>query len=758
MRGKVTLITALTGVVSLLMSGPVSQAFSGAGAGTQEDPYIITNVNQLQEMNDNLGAWYELGNDIDASPTKNWNEDPQNPGIYFGFVPIYSFRGYFDGKEHTITGLYITSRNFSNFIGLFGAAGLGSVIKNVGLVNVNVNAPNGNYVGGLAGSNNGTITKSYSTGSVPGRYAFGGLLVGYNTRNATITNCYSTGSATGDFYVGGLVGFNDGTIINCYSRGSVTGIWYVGGLVGWNPYGTITNCYSTGVVSGDDFAGGLVGQSLGRVVDSFWDIQTSGQTSSAGGTGKTTAQMKTLSTFTNAGWDFVNTWWVPPGDYPSLIGVGEAPPGETPKFLTLPFNDPDVMVGWIFDATSQPYHYGIDFIEGSSIGDSDTWQSFDIVASADGEAFWNQEKNWGMYVFIRHYETDAKGISYYTLYSHLSSVNPKIPKESDGTYIIKRGEFVGKAGDTGSPDLVHLHFEVHKGDARSIDNLPNRLDPYDLNQDRDSHYGEKAGSIRPGGNYLWTTDPPIIADTIVAKLHSPAELRVYDSQGRITGLQDGQEKNEIPYSTYFENTVTIFVPADAYSYKVGGTQQGTYGLHITLVEGGGATTFAAIDIPTSAGAVHDYLIDWDALSAGDKGVVLKVDAEGDGTFEQTIPAGGVLENPQISVNNLVNISCGRVGYDRRTGQFSVDVTVKNTSVTVIASPVWFVIETISSPAVTLAGSDGTTVDGKPYMDLSGLLGNGQLDAGETISKRIYFNNPNRVQFTFKPSVRGIILP
>jgi hypothetical protein len=72
--------------------------------------------------------------------------------------------------------------------------------------------------------------------------------------------------------------------------------------------------------------------------------------------------------------------------------------------------------------------------------------------------------------------------------------------------------------------------------------------------------------------------------------------------------------------------------------------------------------------------------------------------------------------------------------------------------------VWFVIETISSPAVTLAGSDGTTVDGKPYMDLSGLLGNGQLDAGETISKRIYFNNPNRVQFTFKPSVRGIILP
>ena len=111
-----------------------------------------------------------------------------------------------------------------------------------------------------------------------------------------------------------------------------------------------------------------------------------------------------------------------------------------------------------------------------------------------------------------------------------------------------------------------------------------------------------------------------------------------------------------------------------------------------------------------------------------------------------------------SVDDLVGISCGRVAYDRRTGQFSVDVKVTNNSQTVIGSPVWLVIETISNPAVTLAGSDGTTIDGNPYVDVSGLLGNGQLDPAETISKRIYFNNPNRVQFTFKPSVRGVILP
>ena len=110
------------------------------------------------------------------------------------------------------------------------------------------------------------------------------------------------------------------------------------------------------------------------------------------------------------------------------------------------------------------------------------------------------------------------------------------------------------------------------------------------------------------------------------------------------------------------------------------------------------------------------------------------------------------------VDDLVSISVGRASYDRRTAQFSVNATITNTSQVVIYNPVWLVIETISNPGVTLSNADGTTIDGKPYVDLSGLLGNGQLDPGETISKRIYFNNPNRVQFTFEPSLRGMILP
>jgi hypothetical protein len=97
--------------------------------------------------------------------------------------------------------------------------------------------------------------------------------------------------------------------------------------------GTITNCYSTGDVNGTGSfvdAGGLVGYSSGGVAASFWDIQTSGQTWSAGGTGKTTAEMKTKSTFTDAGWDFVgetingpnDVWTIKEGvGYPKLVWV-----------------------------------------------------------------------------------------------------------------------------------------------------------------------------------------------------------------------------------------------------------------------------------------------------------------------------------------------------------------------------------------------------------------------------------------------------
>jgi hypothetical protein len=185
----------------------------------------------------------------------------------------------------------------------------------------------------------GAITNCYSAGSVTGNEWVGGLLG--NNFAGEITNCFSTVSVSGGERVGGLVGSNDffGMVTNCYAAGDVLGNESVGGLVGENNsmFGfetTITNCYSVGHVEGTSTVGGLVGGDtslvdfdLGTISNSFWDIETSGQGESAGGEGKMTAQMQMESTFTDAGWDFVDEtdngtddiWWILEGkDYPRL--------------------------------------------------------------------------------------------------------------------------------------------------------------------------------------------------------------------------------------------------------------------------------------------------------------------------------------------------------------------------------------------------------------------------------------------------------
>ena len=163
------------------------------------------------------------------------------------------------------------------------------------------------WVGGLVGWNSGTIDNCCFTGSVTAEEQVVGGLAGENDLDGTVTNSYSTSNVAGNGSVGGLVGWNRGTLDSSYATGSVTGSNdYVGGLVGENgDYATIDDSYATGSVTGNVSVGGLVGSNYGTVSNSFWDTQTSGQGTSDGGTGKTTAQMKYFTTFSDAGWDIV---------------------------------------------------------------------------------------------------------------------------------------------------------------------------------------------------------------------------------------------------------------------------------------------------------------------------------------------------------------------------------------------------------------------------------------------------------------------
>jgi len=140
----------------------------------------------------------------------------------------------------------------------------------------------------------------------------------------TVANCCADVIVTGyDGYVGGLAGHAN-TIMNCYAHGAVVGGEYAGGLAGHAD--SITNCYAAALVCGGLSAGGLVppesyyyGDAV-RVAASFWDVEASMQTTSAGGTGKTTADMRSLITFLAWGeGDNAGIWAIDDGnDYPRL--------------------------------------------------------------------------------------------------------------------------------------------------------------------------------------------------------------------------------------------------------------------------------------------------------------------------------------------------------------------------------------------------------------------------------------------------------
>ncbi|HEY9166213.1 MAG TPA: T9SS type A sorting domain-containing protein [Candidatus Kryptonia bacterium] len=187
------------------------------------------------------------------------------------------------------------------------------------------------YIGGFVGQSypTDTISTCYSNGTVTSNGSIIGGFSGYNVTSLT-TDCYSTTTlvcASSCDWVGGFVGqIQNSTDSNCYSTSNATGSVFVGGYSAeiMNS-AVVSKCYSVGHVSGSALAGGFTGYVNSSTVDSsFWDMDSSGWSTSAGGEGKTDAEMKTGSTFTNALWDFSGTWAINVAvnsGYPYLIGT-----------------------------------------------------------------------------------------------------------------------------------------------------------------------------------------------------------------------------------------------------------------------------------------------------------------------------------------------------------------------------------------------------------------------------------------------------
>jgi hypothetical protein len=337
----------------------------GGGTGEPNDPYLIYTAGHLNalgaEPND-YDKHFKLMADIDLSEY-SYDRAVIAPDVNDAEADFQGigFTGVFDGNGHKISRLTI---NGGSHVGLFGLIVGEAMISGLGLEEVNI-IGTGDCVGGLVGSNiQCFVAKSYSAGTIAGNENVGGL-VGSNGWGRIVTSC-ATGVITGSEHVGGLAGENWGNISTSCSDGTVTGDYAVGGLVGSNrgdTYtigisnthsscaisgevsvgglvgengGKITASYSTGSVMGNEHVGGLVGAAsilAGRITvngetdASFWDMETSGQAVSAGGTGLTTAEMQIAATFLEAGWDFIDEtengtediWWIDEGqDYPRL--------------------------------------------------------------------------------------------------------------------------------------------------------------------------------------------------------------------------------------------------------------------------------------------------------------------------------------------------------------------------------------------------------------------------------------------------------
>ncbi len=317
---KIWAIEEGAGYPQLVWTGPF-----GGGTGHPGDPYLIYTAEHLNAIGANRehrDKHFALMADIDLSV---YSETEFN--IISGPTNADAFEGIFDGNGHAIYNFAMTT-NKRDSVGLFGyVRGAAAEIRNVRLIDPNVNAEARDCIGALVGMlREGTIRNCCAQGAiVRGRNKTGGLVGQIN--NGTIANSFATGVVEGRAWVGGLAGGGLGAITNCYAKCDTVGIYFTGGLVGYNGASPLANCYASGPVNGYVDTGGLTGSNPGDVLDSFWDIEASGQTSGVAGTGLTSEEMQIASTYLEAGWDFAGEtengteeiWWILEGqDYPRL--------------------------------------------------------------------------------------------------------------------------------------------------------------------------------------------------------------------------------------------------------------------------------------------------------------------------------------------------------------------------------------------------------------------------------------------------------
>lgn len=273
--------------------------FSGSGSGTENDPYLIMNPIQLNQLRNYLnteGVYFKMMADIDLTEFLE-DESPSQGWQPIGNSSSSVFKGVIDGNGKTIAGLWIKRRS-NDCVGFFGYTS-NATIKNItviantiegkefvgGIVGHSVkstisgvsfegNIRGDSQVGGIVGySNNSTIDHISFEGNIQGNSQVGGI-VGSSEHGLSLSDCGVTIvlSCSGD-NIGGFVGKNDAynfSISNCQvNNGTISGMDNVGGACGGNIgdrtyFNELSNCYIHANVIGNNHVGGVCGKSENR--------------------------------------------------------------------------------------------------------------------------------------------------------------------------------------------------------------------------------------------------------------------------------------------------------------------------------------------------------------------------------------------------------------------------------------------------------------------------------------------------------------
>ena len=299
----------------LVWMGDVADSFAG-GSGTQEDPYLISNGDELAYLAKltmangvkTKGVYYKLTADIILNEdvlTKGHQLNEAGVNDFCKWTPIghyisdsdlsQTFQGYFDGNGYSISGIYCPDNEFA--AGLFGHIYNGNV-HDLSVLDTYVKASN--LGGGIAGYLQSTS----------------------ETETARIYNCYAEACVVGGYSMGLAVGHVAGSyssVDHCYTYGCASGS-YPAGIVGYLSAGRVEKCYS---VCKSGYNG--VYNNYSTVNELYFDSTVNSYGRNA--TGKTTNEMQSEAFVDLLGepFEYVD------GNYPYIDGLRQIGQGYTDK-------------------------------------------------------------------------------------------------------------------------------------------------------------------------------------------------------------------------------------------------------------------------------------------------------------------------------------------------------------------------------------------------------------------------------------------